>query len=271
MCCGHADLRCSGAARQVRHGILSLAAAEPSVPSMTMLTLLSAAVLASVHLLGVRLTFLGAIPRSRWLSAAGGVSVAYVFVHILPELQEHQTTVEETGLLGFLEHHVYVAALAGLVIFYGLERLVREDELHGRTRGRHGIGVFWLHVVSFALYNGLIGYLLVHRTSESPSSLLLFLVALALHFVVNDHGLRQEHREAYHDQARWILAAAVLAGWGLGVATVMNPPAISLLFAVLAGGIVLNVLKEELPEERRSHFWAFLAGAAGYAGLLLLA
>jgi zinc transporter ZupT len=46
-------------------------------------------------------------------------------------------------------------------------------------------------------------------------------------------------------------------------------PAIALLFAFLAGGVILNVLKEELPEERQSRFWAFTLGAGFYAVLLL--
>lgn len=40
--------------------------------------------------------------------------------------------------------------------------------------------------------------------------------------------------------------------------------------AFLGGGVVLNVLKEEVPSERQSRFWAFAAGAAGYAALLLM-
>jgi hypothetical protein len=35
--------------------------------------------------------------------------------------------------------------------------------------------------------------------------------------------------------------------------------------------VVMNVLKEELPEERESSFWAFALGAAAYAGVLLMA
>jgi hypothetical protein len=34
--------------------------------------------------------FLEGTPRSVWLSVAGGVSVAYVFVHLFPELAEAQ-------------------------------------------------------------------------------------------------------------------------------------------------------------------------------------
>jgi hypothetical protein len=44
---------------------------------------------------------------------------------------------------------------------------------------------------------------------------------------------------------------------------------VSLLLAFVAGGIVLNVLKEELPRERESRFWAFAFGAAFYSVLLL--
>ncbi|MEY4519559.1 MAG: hypothetical protein RLZZ499_2159 [Cyanobacteriota bacterium] len=85
---------------------------------------LLAIALALVHLFAGKLRFLEATPRSIWLSFASGVSVAYVFVHILPELSQAQETV--TGAIGealaFLEHHVYLLALLGLAVFYGLER-----------------------------------------------------------------------------------------------------------------------------------------------------
>ena len=50
---------------------------------------------ALIHLFIGKLTFLNALPRSRWLSFAGGVAVAYVFLHILPELSGHQETFAE--------------------------------------------------------------------------------------------------------------------------------------------------------------------------------
>jgi hypothetical protein len=73
-----------------------------------------------------------------------------------------------------------------------------------------------------------------------------------------------------HETGRWILAAAPLLGWLVGVLVELPPIATSALFAFLAGGVVLNVLKEELPEDRESRFWAFAAGTAGYALLLLV-
>ncbi|UPV99556.1 hypothetical protein M0R88_13645 [Halorussus gelatinilyticus] len=244
---------------------------EPTSPS-TLVTAVAVA-LAVVHLFAGRLR-LRAIPRSVWLSGAGGVSVAYVFVHLLPELEERQHAFAG-GVVGFLEHHVYLLALVGFAAFYGLEHAARRsrDRDGGEVAGAETAtspGVFWLHVGSFAAYNALVGYLLVHREEAGLASLGFFAVAMALHFLVNDHGLRDHHRAAYDRVGRWLLAGGVLVGFAVGWATAVEETLVSALFAFLAGGVVLNVVKEELPEERRSNFWAFGAGSAAYAALLLL-
>jgi hypothetical protein len=72
------------------------------------------AVLIAIHLFSGRLRFLGGTPRSIWLSIAGGVSVAYVFIYLLPELSQAQAALREAmPLAGFAEHHVYLIALRG--------------------------------------------------------------------------------------------------------------------------------------------------------------
>ncbi|WP_338108789.1 hypothetical protein [Fischerella thermalis] len=247
---------------------------SPSNATLMFLTGLLAIALALVHIFSGKLRFLEVTPRSIWLSLAGGVSVAYVFVHILPELNQAQQTVK--GAVGeafaFLEHHVYVLALLGLVVFYGLERAAMVSRRRNQKAGKGDVteeGVFWLHVVSFALYNALIGYLLLHREQPGILNLFFFFFAMALHFVVNDFGLRENHKHAYHKFGRWILAAAVIIGWAIGLRSELSKAAIALLFAFLAGGVILNILKEELPEERKSCFWAFVLGAGIYTVLLL--
>ncbi len=230
--------------------------------------LLAAVALAAVHLLAGRVRSLGIVPRSSWLSVGGGASVAYVFVHLLPELEAGQRAVGASAVPGgSLERYVYLVALAGFVLFYGLEQLARR----GAPRETEAAvpGVFWVHLGSFAVYNALIGYLLVHRETGGRVALTLFAVAMGLHFLVNDHGLRAHFRDRYHDRGRWGLSAAVVGGWAVGQAVAVHEAVLHLLFTVLAGGVVLNVIKEELPEHRESRFLPFLAGAGGYAALLL--
>ncbi|SER27152.1 hypothetical protein [Natrinema salaciae] len=224
--------------------------------------------LALVHLFAGRLGFGGRIPRSRWLSAAGGVSVAYVFVHLLPDIGEAATTLETYGgPTASAEHHGYLLALLGFVTFYGLEQLARRTSADsGRNDDADDGGVFWVHVGSFAVYNAIIGYLLLDR---ELGSILLFFVAMALHFLVTDDSLREHHGAAYHHRARWLLSAAVIAGFVGGYALEEAELLLAVFVPFLAGGIVLNVIKEELPADRESRFWAFAAGAGGYAILLL--
>ena len=76
-------------------------------------------------------------------------------------------------------------------------------------------------------------------------------------------------KKNYDKIGRWLLAIAVIIGWLIGIVTEINQAFVAVLFAFLAGGIVLNVLKEELPEERESCFWSFAFGTISYAILLL--
>lgn len=225
--------------------------------------------LAAVHLFAHRLEFLDVVPRNRWLSLSGGSAVAYVFVHLLPELQSASADIEASDtVFAQFEQHVYLVALAGFTVFYGLEQFVERSRGGDRT-DENPSGVFWPHIGSFALYNGLIGYLLLHREEIGLASLLTYFLAMALHFLVNDYGLREHHGRTYRRYARWILSTAVFAGLAVGYVAPISDLHLALLFAFLAGSVVLNVIKEELPSERRSRFWAFAAGAAGYSALLL--
>ncbi|WP_018477169.1 hypothetical protein [Pontibacter roseus] len=226
-----------------------------------------------IHLLGSRLAFLGGLPRSIWLSGAGGASVAYVFLHLFPELGAGQQHIEEVhGTMGFLQHHVYLMALVGLAVFYGLERVAIVSRREKRVKGmedKPAEGIFWVHIGSFAIYNGLIGYILYQREQGPLQEMLLFSVAMALHFIINDYGLQEHHRNIYRHFGRWILVAALLLGWGLGFVVELPASVVILLMAFVGGGVVLNVLKEELPEERESRYWAFALGAGAYSILLL--
>ena len=92
---------------------------------------------------------------------------------------------------------------------------------------------------------------------------------MGVHFVVNDYGLREDHKGTYDRIGRWVLVAGIFAGWVVGLIFEVSEAALGVLFAFLAGSVIMNVLKEELPEERKSRFRAFALGAALYATILL--
>lgn len=252
-----------------------IAGIDPGMSANTLLlTGLMTAAFATIHLTIGRLRFLSHAPRSQWLSFAGGAAVAYVFLHILPELASHRSLFARALSLPQedAETVVYGVAMIGLALFYGLERLVTEARsrpARGGHAGETDTDVEWVHIGSFAIYNILIGYLLTHREDTGPGALLLFYLAMSFHFVTTDHGLREDHVGSYDRYGRWVLVASVVTGWVLGLLVTVPPMAVALLFAFLAGGVILNVLKEELPEERQSRFASFALGAAFYSAMVI--
>ena len=46
---------------------------------------------------------------------------------------------------------------------------------------------------------------------------------MTMHFLVVDFRLLEIHEGVYQRLGRWILSAAILAGWAIGMATVIRP------------------------------------------------
>ena len=235
--------------------------------------LLAALGLVLVHLFAGKLRFLSYIPRHWWLSFAGGVAVAFVVLQILPTLARDQAAIAEAarGLLTLFQKHVYLVTLIGLAAFYGVERSVKTSREQNRETRRHDAtsdSVFWLAISLFSTMNAIIGYLL-HEEERTLGQLLLFFVAFSLKFIVNDFGLHEDHKQNYERYGRWLASGAVLLGFAVGYFTYVPRTGLAFLRAFTVGGLLVNVLKEELPSERKSKFWAFALGAGLY-GLILL-
>jgi drug/metabolite transporter superfamily protein YnfA len=174
--------------------------------------------------------------------------------------------------VAFAERRIYVLALLAFVALYGLEHIVLASRERDRAAAETGVGgaVYWIHLAGFAAYSGLIGYLLVERAERGPVALVVYAVAMALHFLIVDHALSEEHGRFYDASGRAILVAAVVLGWLVGARTPLSDVKLARVFAVLAGGVVITAATTELPGERRGRFWPFCLGAASYATLLFL-
>lgn len=217
--------------------------------------------LALVPLVAAR-TRVPIIPRRAWVSFAAGVPMAFVFIELLPALSE---AAGDEGPARFLP---YLAALGGLTLYYGAESVVRRHRRRSDPIARRR--AFHVAIGAYALLNLVIGYVLVEEERQ-PGSLAVFTLALALKFVVADHGLYEDHQARYDRVGRWVLAAALLVGGSLALAGGLPTPVVDGLLAFLAGAILLVVVKEELPAERESRWSAFVLGALVYVALVFAA
>jgi zinc transporter ZupT len=241
----------------------------------TLCTAASVLAIALVHIWVAQADLPRAKPRSAWLSLAGGAALAYVFVYVLPKLAAKQDILlraSDAGILGFLEHHAYLVALAGFLVFYGVDRAIEStrDAATGNVGSTMRFHLaFDLEVAAFAAYNVLLGYLIVNRQTPGMMPLLLITIAFVLHVLGSDYGLRSQNPAVYARLICWLLVGCIVLGWTLGQFVTVSDPVLALWFAFLAGAITIIVIKDEMPSAQHARFWPFLAGAASYTGLLL--
>lgn len=202
-------------------------------------------------------------------SFGAGMSAAYVFVYVMPEMHEaRRAFVESVSIpLRYEGRAIYFLALAGFLLFYGLEHL--HTHLHSTDATEQNELDFKLNIGGFAVYVWLMAYLLVNHFGGSQVSITLYAIALTFHFLALDGSLRHEHGAAYERIGRFVLAGTAVLGWGMGLLFALPHTVLPLLVAFISGAIIMNSLIMELPSGKGGHFWPFVIGGLAY-GLILL-
>ena len=215
------------------------------------------------HYLSPLLARIPGLGQRRVKSFAGGLAVAYVFLHMLPELVEGNDAIgralEETvALTPLLDLGIFILALAGFSIFYGLELLAARAKAKGPEASAN---VYYLHLFMYCLYNILITYTMPLRVQTGLGYAVIFTVAMALHFILTDRGFNRHFHARFSLAGRLILLSSLFLGWLITALTEpINVLAVSLLIAFLSGSVLYNVFREELPAERGSSYPWFMLG-----------
>ncbi|MBD3318018.1 MAG: hypothetical protein GF344_19720 [Chitinivibrionales bacterium] len=222
-------------------------------------------VLAAIHPVSVLLSRRHV--RRRTTSFCAGIALAYVFLHLLPELgRMQQDLLERRGAYPpypWFREHVYVLAFAGLLLFQVMDVISRK----GRSAAARRFS-YKAEMAFFALYAALIGYLITGNV-ELDHPLFLITIALAAHFFGTDLDLAERYEEAFVRHGGYVLAAATLAGMLVALVMEFGETVLMAGFAVLAGALLINTLRTELPEPERVRSMFLLIGAVVYAFLIL--
>ena len=125
-------------------------------------------ILAAIHLFANQATILGWVWHGRFLSFAAGISFSYVFVDLLPALEEGQPVLKSTfdRLVPYLDRHAYLIALVGVLFYYGLHRGTSEASARN----------FWLSISGYLLFNLLMGASLADSNNRDIQPIWLSLI-----------------------------------------------------------------------------------------------
>ena len=208
--------------------------------------------------------------QQRWASVGGGAGLAYVFIHLLPELASGGSELSEApGLMDYVptplaEALLFIVALGGVLLVFSLNVLMQ------RREGGPPFAV-WLQLFNVAAINYLYAYSLPSLITTGVGYGILFTVAISAHVLLMDRYAAEHHPKRFRCRNRWIGSAALVLG--LLHAFVLHPVdalTLAIATAFLGGGLLMAVFRDELPDVQQARLPWLLAGCGGMGGLLLL-
>ncbi|MCD8511364.1 MAG: hypothetical protein LRY73_16885 [Bacillus sp. (in: Bacteria)] len=219
-----------------------------------------------IHLLANSLIPGDRIQQLKWFSFSGGLAVSYVFVYVLPTLHKEQILVKKYGNYFTMESELYFVGLIGLLIFYGIQKVVRKAQREGEARKARIL--FWMQILFFGVYNMLVSFTVISHNVLGIQAV-FYGLAVGMHFIAVAHDLYREYADIYNNIGRYVLAIGILAGWFLGMRVDLSPFTESIIFAFISGAMILNVLKYELPPDGEAHFPTFAIGVVAYTTITM--
>jgi hypothetical protein len=205
--------------------------------------LLIALILGSAHLMAPRVSRLRKYPE-RQQAFGGGLSVAYIFLHLVPSLGASDELVGP---------RIYFVALLGFVVFYGLDVLFQPPRDAHPTKYHAYLWVFFL-------YDGLLVFTLGLELPPTPILTLVFAVSLAVDVLNTDIELQEGFGERFFKSGRWVLLAGVAGGYALSLVRRPQPVVVDIVTAALAGFMMFHVANGVFPVSKNKKFPAFLVG-----------
>lgn len=217
--------------------------------------LLSLVTLILVHLLSISRRINQIFFRKKFIAFASGISLSYVFIDLLPAINKGEAIFKShfNPSVPYLDRHCYIIALAGLLFYAWIK---------SKKKGRSSN---WLEASGYLFFNFIIGAALTDINNPELQPLSLFTIAIGLHYFVRDH------LSALCKNKKLMLSLAGMLIVGYLFSSFFKIPDIVLAFGIsfASGGILLNVLGFELPDNGLKYFMPFLWGALVYTVLLL--
>jgi len=215
-------------------------------------------------------------PGNPWVPTSAGIALAYVFMDIFPHLARMQSklsTIVVSDLYGSPTHIAYLVCLIGFAVYLGVFLAVKRylaDTAPGEISFASAPLLIKTVYTSLILYSFLIGYLLSEQTTHRPEPVLIFGVAMAIHFAGID-GLVHEHDpNNYNRSVRFMFVTSVYIGWITGVMLEIADATLALWYAFLAGGLIVVTTVLELPRIRnRAQYGSFIIGAGVFSAFIL--
>ena len=182
--------------------------------------------------------------KQRLVSFAAGVSVAYIFLHLFPQIY---FSLFSSNLS--IKNVTFFSMLIGFVSYHLIEKWIyhhaKRDEIVAEIEQQHVLTLFFYHFV--------IGIVFISLLKNNRVDGLLYFIPISLHVLIN--ALPHSHRFEKKSVRAFFVSAPILGAILASLVTI--PEVLDLMLLVMIAGILLFVEAREIAPSKRSESISF--------------
>lgn len=192
-------------------------------------------------------------------SFASGITIAYIFLQLFPEL---------TTAIPMLGDIVFLPVLCGVATIHLIEKQIY---IHEKSADALRKDFKELHTGILLLYHLVIGILLFQLLQGDLVRGTLFILPILFHIAISSLSLSELHEDILHPH---LVHASVSLAPLMGIAIARFISISQALFYTLLGfvtGILLyTTLRDSLPQKDKGAVLAFVTGTLAYSSIILV-
>ena len=226
--------------------------------SIVILGLTLGVILSLVHYYSDKITLFFGSHKIKLVSFSAGVSIAYFFLMLMPEIY---------GGFAYINKLIFVFILIGFVLFHLTEKFIyqheKKDQLMHDLKEAHSLVFFFYHFI--------VALVLIRILSNGFVEGLLFFIPILFHMTITNVSLHEIHRDLIESKfIRFLLCLSSLIGIVFALFANISNVLYYTLFSFIGGAILYIVVREEIPKDKNGYPSYFILGAFIYSLLIVL-
>lgn len=198
--------------------------------------------------------------REQIESFSAGVSITYIFLQLLPELNKIATETSEL---------IFVSPLMGFSSIHILEKYVSKADIPQKEVRKDYSEI---HFSFLLLYHAAVGYLVASLVNQDAISGILFLIPVLLHLAVSSLSVTELHQKfAERVSVKVLTSTAPVIGVILYELNVLGAMQFNILFGTVIGMFFYIVIRDSIPRDSQGRPTEYILGMALYLAVILLA
>lgn len=205
-------------------------------------------ILGALHYFSENLELASESRRYRIISFGAGISIAYLFLHLLPHTYEAAVHLKEA---------VFIFLLLGFALFHLSEKYVYQH-LQEEKRARE---LKEIHSIAFFVYHFFVGIVVKDIFEDGILEGFLFVIPIALHTGLSTVSLSRIHGNIRENIfIKILLSLSTLLGIVFALIVPVSDIVNNILVSFITGVLLYIFVKEFLPEKEKGKPLLFILG-----------